>query len=111
MTAALEASHVSRSYAHSRGLAPALSDVTLSLEPGRIHGLIGRNGAGKTTFVRIAATQLMLSSGEMRVLGLDVQTQEREIRRRIAVIPQASRPLYFLTVDELILLYLRMRGM
>ena len=111
MSFALEAVQLSKEYVHAGRHTPALQEVSLALEPGKIHGLIGRNGAGKTTFVRIAATQLMPTSGSMRVLGLDVRNQEREIRQRIAVIPQESRPMYFLTVDELIFLYLRMRGM
>ena len=111
MPIALDARHLTKVYPHSAGRTPALKDVSLSLESGRIHGLIGRNGAGKTTFVRISATQLAPSDGSLTVLGLDVRTEASKIRERIAVIPQESRPLYFLTVDELIFFYLRMRGM
>jgi ABC-2 type transport system ATP-binding protein len=89
----------------------ALRDVTLDVPAGQVFGLIGRNGAGKTTFVRIAGTQLTPTSGELEVLGLDVLKQTSEIRTRIAAVPQESRPLYFVHVDELIYLYLRMRGM
>ena len=90
---------------------PALVDVDLSIPAGGIFGLIGRNGAGKTTFVRIASTQLAPTSGRIRVLGHSVIGEENAIRERIACIPQESRPLYFLTVDELVFLYLRMRGL
>lgn len=47
----------------------------------------------------------------MSVLGHSVIGEENAIRERIACIPQESRPLYFLTVDELVFLYLRMRGL
>ncbi|HEV2449357.1 MAG TPA: ABC transporter ATP-binding protein, partial [Thermoplasmata archaeon] len=78
---------------------------------GSVYGLIGRNGAGKTTFVRICSTQLLPSEGTVEVLGHDAVANPRDVRARIAVIPQESRPLYFLTVDELVFYYLRMRGM
>src|SRR5579871_6846537 len=89
----------------------ALQDVDLEVPAGQVFGLIGRNGAGKTTFVRIAGTQLTPTSGSLEVLGLDVLRQTGELRTRIASVPQESRPLYFVNVDELVYLYLRMRGM
>jgi ABC-2 type transport system ATP-binding protein len=89
----------------------ALAGVSLSIPAGCVYGLIGRNGAGKTTFVRISATQLKPSAGRVEVLGMDVMTDASRVRLRIAAVPQESRPLYFLNVDELIFLYLRMRGL
>jgi ABC-2 type transport system ATP-binding protein len=73
--------------------------------------MIGRNGAGKTTFVRIGATQLTPTAGTVSVLGHDVMTETASVRQRIAAVPQESRPLYFLNVDELIFLYLTIRGL
>lgn len=106
---AVEARGISKVY--PRGKTTALSDVSLSIPEGRVFGLIGRNGAGKTTFVRIAATQLLPTSGELYVLGHEVRREVDAVRLRIASVPQESRPLYFVTVDELVYLYLKMRGM
>jgi ABC-2 type transport system ATP-binding protein len=111
MAGVVVAKHLSKTYRGRMGTAVALTDVNLEIPSGEIYGLIGRNGAGKTTFLRIAATQLLPTSGTIEVLGLDVRTEERAIRKRIAVIPQESRPLYFVTTDDLIFWYLRMRGM
>jgi ABC-2 type transport system ATP-binding protein len=108
---AVVARDLTKVYRHSIGGAPALAGVNLSIPAGQVYGLIGRNGAGKTTFVRIGATQLMPTSGTMSVLGRDVVAEAGEVRRRIACVPQESRPLYFLTVDQLIYLYLKLRGM
>ena len=108
MPSAIVARQLTKRY---RGSTPALADVDLAIPTGRVFGLIGRNGAGKTTFVRIAATQLMLTSGEVEVLGHSVRDDVDEIRARIASVPQESRPLYFVTVDELVYTYLRLRGM
>jgi ABC-2 type transport system ATP-binding protein len=108
---ALSAEHLGKVYPHSHGVTPALDDLSLDVPRGRVYGLIGRNGAGKTTFVRIAATQLALTRGRLEVLGLDVRTEATKIRSRIACVPQESRPLYFLNTEEVIYLYLKMRGM
>jgi ABC-2 type transport system ATP-binding protein len=110
MSAAIVARGLGRVYG-SGGRVPALADLHLTIPSGLVYGLIGRNGAGKTTFVRIAATQLAPTSGTVEVLGHDVRREPTPIRERIACIPQESRPLYFLTVDELVFLYLRMRGL
>jgi len=111
MDPAIAAQGVTKVYPTSRSGARALDDLSLEVPGGGVYGLIGRNGAGKTTFIRIAATQLALTSGSLRVLGYDVATEEREIRARIACVPQESRPLYFLRAEEVVYLYLKMRGL
>ncbi len=111
MSLAIRAEHLRKVYPHSPAGVAALEDLNLDIPTGRVYGLIGRNGAGKTTFVRIAATQLAPTSGSLSVLGHDVMHEERGVRSRIACIPQESRPLYFLTVEEVVRLYLTMRGL
>ena len=111
MTSAISSVGLGKVYPKSRSGKPALEDLSLEIPTGRVYGLIGRNGAGKTTFVRIAATQLAPTKGTVYVLGHDVRTDEREVRARIACVPQESRPLYFLTVEEVIYLYLKLRGL
>ncbi len=111
MPAAIVAKGLGKVYPGSRSVLPALADLSLEVPSGGVYGLIGRNGAGKTTFVRIAATQLNPTSGEIRVLGHNVEGEERAIRARIACVPQESRPLYFLRVEEVIYTYLKMRGL
>ena len=111
MTSAIVAQGITKVYPSSRSGLPALDDLSLEIPTGRVYGLIGRNGAGKTTFVRIAATQLAPTDGTVYVLGEDVRKQERSIRCRIACVPQESRPLYFLNTEEVIYLYLKLRGL
>jgi ABC-2 type transport system ATP-binding protein len=110
MSAAVEALGLSKTYVHSGGKTEALKELSLSVPAGRVYGIIGRNGAGKTTFVRICGTQLTPTSGTARVLGRDILTETSEVRRFIGSVPQESRPLYFLNVEELVYLYLTIRG-
>jgi ABC-2 type transport system ATP-binding protein len=111
MPNAIEARHLAKTYVHSGGKTEALRDVSLSIPTGQVYGMIGRNGAGKTTFIRVSATQLTPTSGTVSVLGHDVLRETSKVRARIAAVPQESRPLYFLNVDELIFLYLNIRGL
>ncbi|MGI0053254.1 MAG: ATP-binding cassette domain-containing protein [Thermoplasmata archaeon] len=111
MEEAIRARGVRKTYFTHGHATEALAGVDLTIAAGTIYGLIGRNGAGKTTFIRIASTQLLPSSGSVTVLGHDAIADPRPIRARIAVIPQESRPLYFLNVHELVYLYLKLRGM
>ncbi len=111
MADAVSSRHLSKTYAYRGGSTVALEDVSFDIPAGETFGLIGRNGAGKTTFLRIAATQLLPTAGTVTVLGYDVAHEERQIRSRIAVVPQESRPLYFANTEELIVWYLRLRGM
>jgi ABC-2 type transport system ATP-binding protein len=89
---------------------PAIDGLTLDIERGQIFTLLGGNGAGKTTFLRIATTQLLPTSGTMRVFGLDVVRDPKPIRRRIAITPQEGRPLFTLNARDHIALALMMRG-
>jgi ABC-2 type transport system ATP-binding protein len=65
----------------------ALSELTLAVEPGII-GLVGANGAGKSTFIKIMLGLLAPSSGELSVLGLDPTTRAVEVRSRVGYMPE-----------------------
>src|SRR5919202_2241621 len=105
---AIDAARVTKVY---RGTSqPALKDVSLNVESGKIFTLLGRNGAGKTTFVRICATQLMPTSGTISVLGYDVVRQAKHVRNVISVVPQEGRPLRALTPWDHVYNWLQIRG-
>jgi ABC-2 type transport system ATP-binding protein len=57
--------------------------------PGRYFGLLGSNGAGKSTTIKMLTTLLPPSSGEARVGGFSITTQPVEVRRAIGYVPQA----------------------
>lgn len=105
---ALEASQLTKIYKKSKK--PALDSLDLEIESGQIFTMLGRNGAGKTTFLRIASTQLMPTSGSIRVLGLDAVKEAKRLREKIAITPQEAETMYPLTPRDHVLLNLRMRG-
>jgi len=104
----IEAVSLSKIYHRSR--TQALSDITLTIGRGEIFTLLGRNGAGKTTFLRIAATQLMPSKGRISVLGHDVRDEPLQIRSKIAVVPQEGSTIGPLTPWDHVYLTLLARG-
>lgn len=71
----------------------AVSDVSFEVENNEIVGLLGNNGAGKTTIMRMLTTFLSATSGVARVAGFDVMSESMEVRRRIGYLPE-SIPLY-----------------
>ena len=95
---------------YKKAKAPALDSLDLEIESGQIFTMLGRNGAGKTTFLRIASTQLLPTSGKVTVLGLDAVKDAKALREKIAMAPQEAETIYPLTPRDHVLLSLRMRG-
>ena len=89
----------------------ALAGITLDVQRGERIALLGRNGAGKTTFLRIASTLLRPTSGAIEVFDVDVARHPERIRPYIAVVPQEGKPFFHLTPREQIYTYLRARGL
>ena len=81
MTPAISVAGLSRRY---RGQI-ALDDVTLDVEGGSITGLLGRNGAGKTTFMRIVAGHEFASAGSVTVLGASPVKSDQVLRRMVFI--------------------------
>lgn len=78
----------------------AVNDVTLHVEPGTILGLIGPSGSGKTTTVRMLTGTLEASDGEIQVGGQDPRHFTRDLRERIAYMPQLFSLYTDLTAEE-----------
>ena len=81
--------HVSKRY----GKTIALSDVSFDIAPGETAGLLGRNGAGKTTALNLITGYFPPDSGTVRIGGRDMLTDSRECKRRIGYLPERP-PLY-----------------
>lgn len=89
-----------RNVSMSYGRVRALDGVSLEVEGGTVFGIIGPDGAGKTTLFRIMTTLLVPGSGEVRVCGCDVRKDFMEIRRMIGYMPGHFSLYQDLTVEE-----------
>lgn len=88
--------HISKSY----GPVAALKDISLDIKPGELFGLIGPDGAGKTTLFRILATLLLPDQGKASVAGWDVVADWSEIRHRVGYMPGRFSLYQDLSVEE-----------
>lgn len=82
------------------GKTTALTDVTFSVPEGSMFGLIGPDGAGKSTLYRILTTLIPPDSGTATVAGLDIRTDYRKIRTEIGYMPERFSLYPDLTVSE-----------
>lgn len=78
----------------------AVDDVSLSVDAGALFGLIGPDGAGKTTLFRILVTLLTQTSGTAHVDGLDTRADYRALRKRVGYMPGKFSLYQDLTVEE-----------
>lgn len=84
---------------------PILTDISFSLTKGRIMGLLGRNGCGKTTLFRCMNGLLKPLSGTIELNGRDISLlSQREIARTAALVPQATAAAFSISVKDMILL-------
>jgi iron complex transport system ATP-binding protein len=89
--------------AFAYGRTPVLTGLDLAIAQGSITGLLGPNGSGKTTFVRLASAALRPSSGRIALFGDDIASMPvRERARLVAVVPQETHPVFEFTVDEIV---------
>src|ERR1044072_2209240 len=99
--AVIEATNLRRVYKTTTGVVrrrplevEAVRGISFAIEQGELFGLLGPNGAGKTTTIKMLITLLLPTSGEARVLGLNVVDQAREVRKRIGYVFGGDRGLY-----------------
>lgn len=93
---AIEVEHISKSY----GEVAALRDVSFDVEAGELFGLIGPDGAGKTTLFRLLTTLLKPDAGRASVVGLDIVNDYRDIRKQVGYMPGRFSLYSDLTVRE-----------
>ena len=71
------------------GAFTAVDSLTITANTGEVFGLLGSNGAGKSTTIKMLTTLLPPTSGEARVGGFSITRQPVEVRRAIGYVPQA----------------------
>ncbi|RXJ44521.1 gliding motility-associated ABC transporter ATP-binding subunit GldA [Gelidibacter gilvus] len=85
----IEVNNITKLYADQK----ALNNVSFKVDKGEIVGFLGPNGAGKSTMMKILTTYIDASEGEAKVNDFDVQTQAREVQKRVGYLPEHN-PLY-----------------
>ena len=84
----------------SFGTLKAVNGLNLEIEDGEIFALLGLNGAGKSTTIKILCSLLKKDSGKVTINGLDLDKDEKEIKRLIGLSPQETAVAPNLTVEE-----------
>lgn len=95
---AIEFTDVSRSFGHGTDATLAVDRLSFAVPEGSVFGLLGANGAGKTTSIRMMIGHLRADSGSIRVLGHDPMNQDESIRQRVAYISENMQLPHWMTI-------------
>ncbi len=106
----LEADNLSKRFVVEGRSTQALDGVSFSIHQGCVTGLIGPDGAGKTTLMRLAAGLLVPDGGSLRVLGLDATRDALKVQAALGYMPQRFGLYEDLTVQENLDLYADLQG-
>src|ERR1039458_303080 len=99
----IEVEHLTKRY----GGLLAVNGIAFTVRKGEVFAFLGPNGAGKTTTVEIIETIRTPTSGNVRLLGMDVTRMKRDIVPRIGVLPQGFSSFDRITVRETLQYYSR----
>lgn len=93
------------------GSTKAVNEVSLSIGKGELFGLLGPNGSGKTTMIKMLTGQIKPTAGFLKVHGVDVLENPIKVRELIGVIPEQETPPSFLTAEEYLHFVAKIRKM
>ena len=80
----------------------ALDKINIDIEKGEFFGLLGPNGAGKTTLLKILTGQIKSSEGTAKILGMNIEDNVIDVKKKIAIVPEQESPPSFLTPREVL---------
>jgi lipooligosaccharide transport system ATP-binding protein len=109
--ALIEARGLTKTFTTKSGAFTAVDGIDVTVARGEAFGFLGPNGAGKSSTMRMVACVAPLSSGSLRILGMDAATQGPSIRARIGVVPQQDNLDNSLSVRENLYVYGRYFGL
>jgi ABC-2 type transport system ATP-binding protein len=103
----IEVKNLSKSY----GKTKAVDCMNLSIGKGELFGLLGPNGSGKTTMIKMLTGQIRPTSGTLKVHGINVLKEPLRVRELVGVIPEQETPPSFLTAEEYLHFVAKIRKM
>jgi ABC-2 type transport system ATP-binding protein len=103
----IQSSHLKKSFGHLH----AVDDVSLQIKAGEIYGLVGADGAGKTTTMRLLVGALKADAGEIKICGYDINRQTEQARSQFGYLSQRFSLYEDLTVLENIRFFAEVRGL
>ena len=107
---AVDVKNIKKTFTSKQDTVEAVKDVSFQVEQGEIFGLLGPNGAGKSTTILMLTTLLSITDGSASILGIDVETQDKEVREKIGVALQDTGIDKILTGRELFFTTCRLWG-
>lgn len=110
MSFAIECNLLTKRYPSQKEGSPAIEAISLQIPEGELYGLVGPDGAGKTSLIRILASVMDPTSGSARLAGFDLHRQTEKARKCIGYMPQAFSLYPDLTVLENIHLFADLNG-
>ncbi|KPK74802.1 MAG: hypothetical protein AMJ89_05420 [candidate division Zixibacteria bacterium SM23_73] len=93
-----------------RGEIRAVDSVNIECKPGRVFGLLGLNGAGKTSLMRVLSTILKPTSGTARVAGCDIINEPEKVKEKIGFLSSDTGLYHRLTAEETVSYFGRLNG-
>lgn len=100
-----------RGLSKSYGQTKAVDNVDLYIGKGELFGLLGPNGSGKTTIIKMLTGQIKPTSGTLKVHGIDVLEDPLRVRELVGIIPEQETPPSFLTAEEYLHFVAKIRKM
>ncbi|VVB84265.1 Trehalose/maltose import ATP-binding protein MalK [uncultured archaeon] len=88
-----------------------VDNLNLNIKAGEFFGFIGPNGAGKTTTLQMLCGQIPITSGNAKVMGIDVASNPISVKSLIGIVPELEYPPSFLTVEEYLYFVSSVRGL
>jgi ABC-2 type transport system ATP-binding protein len=107
---AVDVKNIKKTFTSKQDTVEAVKDVSFQVKQGEIFGLLGPNGAGKSTTILMLTTLLSITDGKASILGIDVETQEKQVREKIGVALQDTGIDNLLTSKELFFTTCRLWG-
>jgi ABC-2 type transport system ATP-binding protein len=106
MTSIIDALHVSKDFKEVK----ALDDLSFSVPKGCVYGFLGQNGAGKSTMIRILLTLIEPDDGEVKIFGMDIKRNRKDILKKTGAIIEKPDLYKYLTATENLKIFTLMSG-